>query len=139
MYEADFFGWAIETADKIRSGDRDLDWESIAEELEGLGRATQVKLESLLTVILLHFLKWQFQPVYRGRSWSLTIAEHRRQVVRHLSRNLSLKPLIPETIADAYDTARYRAAVATGFELDTFPSECPYSWAEISAENWLPS
>ena len=91
LYETDFLQWIETTLEKLRGRDyTNVDWENLIEEIEDIGRSERRSLKSNLIVVLVHLLKWQFQPAYRGRSWSLTIAEHRRQVVRHLSRNPSL-------------------------------------------------
>ena len=52
----------------------------IAEEIESMGRTEKRELVSRLTVLLLHRLKWRFQPNLRSRSWRLGVAEQRLQV-----------------------------------------------------------
>jgi hypothetical protein len=38
-----------------------------------MGRSEKRELESRLEVLIMHLLKWQFQPNLRSRSWKLTI------------------------------------------------------------------
>ena len=68
-YDTDFYAWAHEQAALLRSGRlAEADIEHIAEEIETLGRAEKRELVRRLTVLLLHCLKWRFQPNLRGRS-----------------------------------------------------------------------
>ncbi len=78
-YDADFYAWANEQATLLRAGRlSEIDVEHIAEEIETLGRGEKRALVSCLSVLLLHLLKWSFQPERRGKSWELTIKEQRR-------------------------------------------------------------
>jgi len=80
-YEQDFYGWTQEQAALLRAGRlTDLDIENLIEEVETMGRSEKRELESRLTVLLLHLLKWKYQPNRRGRSWNLTIKGHRQCV-----------------------------------------------------------
>lgn len=44
-----------------------------------MGRSEKRELESRLTVLLVHLLKWRHQPIRGGGSWQLTIDEQRLQ------------------------------------------------------------
>src|SRR5712672_3721973 len=77
-YERDFYAWLMEQARHVRDGHWNaIDRENLAEEIESLGREQFSKLESALRVLLLHMLKWDYQPERRGRSWWATIGEQR--------------------------------------------------------------
>ena len=79
-YEEDFYAWTMEQAQLLRSGEfSELDIENIAEELETMGRSDKREIESRLTVLLAHLLKWQLQVGLRSKSWSGTIREQRRE------------------------------------------------------------
>jgi hypothetical protein len=100
-HDRDFYGWAQEQAALLRAGNlSEADIVHIAEEIESLGRGEQQRLEDRLIVLLLHLLKWQFQPNFRGNSWRLSIKEQRVKIARHLRKNPSLKALLDEMIAD---------------------------------------
>ena len=47
------------------------------EEIETMGRSEKRELDSQLTVLLVHLLKWHYQPMRRGKSWQLTIEGRR--------------------------------------------------------------
>ena len=138
LYEQDFFAWANEQTALLRSGRlSEADIDHIAEEIESMGRSEQQQLENRLTVLLLHLLKWQFQPGLRGNSWRLTIKEQRGRIVRHLRKNPSLQAVLGETITDAYSDALIEAERETGLSENTFPTACPWIFGQIiDADFW---
>ena len=80
-YEIDFYAWTQKQAELLRNKNIDsLDWENIAEEIESMGRSEKRQLKNRLKVLIMHLLKWQFQPNLRSRSWELTIKEQRLQL-----------------------------------------------------------
>ena len=75
-YEADFYAWASQQAELLRQQQASgLDWTNLAEEIEAMGRSEKRQLASRLEVLMMHLLKWQYQPNFRSRSWQLTIQE----------------------------------------------------------------
>src|SRR5436309_11965962 len=87
-YDCDFYSWLMEQARHVRDGRWDaLDRENLAEEIESLGREQFNKLESALRVLMLHMLKWDYQPERRGRSWWATINEQRLRLANILDDN----------------------------------------------------
>jgi len=129
LYERDFYAWSNQQAALLRAGDLTAaDIANIAEEIESMGRSEKRELVSRLTVLLLHRLKWRYQPDRRSRSWELSIDNARDAIEDHLADNPSLKARLAEAVATAYRTARRDAAIETGLPLDTFPAECPWSF-----------
>ncbi len=130
-YEADTYAWALDQAQRIRSG-QPIDVQNVAEEIEDLGKRQRSFLIHNLEVLLMHLLKWDFQPDKRTRSWGYTIKEHQNRVNRHMRENPSLQAALPELLSESYENARLKAAVETGLDLDVFPTNCPYSWQQIT-------
>ena len=98
-YERDFYSWLLEQAHHLRAGRWNaLDRDNLAEEIESLGREQFNKLESSLRVLLLHMLKWDYQPERRGRSWWATIGEQRLRLNDLLADNPGLRPRVPEAV-----------------------------------------
>lgn len=129
LYESDFFGWTRDQADALRRRSvNELDWENLLEEVEGLGKQQRGELRSHLIVLMVHLLKWRFQPQRRGRSWALSISEQRREAERVLAENPSLKPSVPEILDEAYRIARLRAARQANLPAKTFPAGNPFTW-----------
>lgn len=138
-YETDFYGWAMEQARLLREGRlAELDIAHLAEEVEGMGRSERRELVSRLAVLLLHLLKWQYQPALRGRSWQSSIVVQRREIGEHLAENPSLRPSLDELIARAYDKALDQAVLETGRLRDMFPWSCPYSFEQAMDDEFWP-
>ncbi|WP_295441346.1 DUF29 domain-containing protein [uncultured Thiodictyon sp.] len=140
LYEQDFFAWTNSQAALLRSGRlAQTDIEHIAEEIESMGKSELRELENRLAVLLLHLLKWQFQPQRRGRSWELTIREQRRKLRRHVDQNPSLTARLDQAMEDAYGDATLAAARETDLAEETFPPVCPYTVEHAFDDRWLPN
>ena len=140
LYEQDFYAWANQQAALLRAGQLSAaDIEHIAEEIESMGRSEQRELESRLTVLLQHLLKWQFQPKRRGASWQATIRVQRRDLARHIDRNPSLRPQITEATNYAYENARIESAAETDLPDSTFPVECPWTFQQLMDDQFWPN
>ena len=103
-----------------------------------MGKTEKRELVSRLTVLLLHLLKWRFQPKGRGKSWRLSIANARDEIADLVADNLSLKSLLDAVTGQAYRYARRRAAIETNLGEEHFPGQCPWSFADAIDESFLP-
>jgi hypothetical protein len=139
LYERDFYAWANEQAALLRAGKLDsADIENIAEEIESMGRSEKRELVNRLAVLLLHLLKWQFQPSFRSTSWRHTVREQRLRLADHLADNPSLKSKVGEAMRNGYRLARAEAVRETGFAEETFPQTCPFTFDQAVTEDFLP-
>ena len=133
-YEDDVYTWVQEQIALLRSGRLvDVDAINVAEELSDLGNEIRHRLESAITILTMHLLKWDYQPKLRSSSWMATVNEQRRQIARLLKRNPGLKGLLDESVAEAYADGRDRAVKETGLPYETFPETCPYTFADMLA------
>jgi hypothetical protein len=138
-YDQDFYAWTAEQAQLIRSGQfNSLDTENVAEELESMGRSVRRELRNRLAILLMHLLKWQYQPGLRSRSWSGTIREQRRQIADLVDESPSLRPLVGQDLSHVYGSAIIKAVAETGFQEAMFPAGCPFTPDQIMAEDFLP-
>jgi len=137
-YEVDFYLWATETARALREGRlADVDLEHVAEEIEDMGKKERRELASRLTVVLVHLLKWRYQPARRSRSWRLTLVRQRQGLEPVLEESPSLRGTLPEALARAYIRARTRAETETGLPAETFPAACPFTAEQVlNVEFW---
>ena len=136
-YETDFYGWTQQQAKFLRTKQiKQIDWNNLAEELEDMGRSEKRQLESRLEVLIMHLLKWQFQPNLRSRSWQLTIKEQRLRLEKLLKENPSLKSNLKEIKDKIYPLAIISAEKETG--LSTFPEICPYDLNQIFSSEFFP-
>jgi hypothetical protein len=138
-YETDFYAWTEEQARLLRDGELSaIDAANIAEEIESLGRRDRRELDSRLTVLLMHLLKWQRQPELRSRSWSATIREQRRQIEKLLRESPSLRSFVANALGQAYNEACEDAAEESGLPASDFLAECPFTLDEVLSRSFLP-
>jgi hypothetical protein len=97
LYDEDFVAWSRQQAEALRSAARTgsnhlLDWENLAEEIEGLGISQRSALASYIMRIIQHLAKLEFSPAVDPRNtWRKTIRLARIQAERRLEDNPSLK------------------------------------------------
>ena len=139
-YEQDFYAWAQEQADLLRAGRlNELDVAHLVEEIESMGARDRRELLSRLQVLILHLLKYQYQPARRGKSWLLTITHQRTAIERLLEQSPSLKRLLTaEVIQSVYEKAVREAIIETDLEPYVFPVDCGYSLDQLFDDNYLP-
>jgi hypothetical protein len=138
-YEQDFYAWTVEQAHLLRTGElSSIDAANIAEEIESLGRRDRREIESRMTVLLMHLLKWQKQSKLRSRSWSGTIFEQRRRIEKLLKESPSLRASVNEALAEVYTEAREAASNETGLPEAEFPVDCPFTPDEVLTRDFLP-
>ena len=139
LYETDFYAWTQEQADLLRACQwNKLDLPNLIEEIESLGKQQRQELRNRLSVLIGHLLKWQYQSSRRSRSWLATIRIQRRDTLRLLRDNPSLKAYLEEAIQEAYENGRDLAVQETDLPFKTFPQECPYTLEEILDDRFYP-
>ena len=98
------------------------------------------ELESRLEVLVMHLLKWPYQPERRerGRRWRSTIIEQRGRLQRLLAQSPSLHPQIPILVAEGYTRTRQRTLVETGLTESVIPPTCPWSTGQSLDDAFWP-
>lgn len=138
-YEQDFCAWLTRQVDLLRTGQINrADIDNIIEELEALGRSERNSLSSRLEELLLHLLKWRYQPDRRNRSWRDSIDKQRHGLEDILETSPSLRHSAIEILPKVYGRARRRASNQTGLAQATFPTDCPFQVDQILDEAFLP-
>jgi hypothetical protein len=145
LYDRDFYRWCLDQARALRALSAmranlavPLDLDNLAEEIESLGKSQERELFSRYVVILVHLLKWRFQPERRTRSWRSTLLVQRDELESLYRFSPGLKALRRATLEEAYPIARNRAARETRLPLATFPETCPFTLEEIEDPEFLP-
>jgi len=141
LHEQDFYAWTQQQTALLKSGElAKLDIHYLIEELESMGASEKRELTSRLEILLMHLLKWQYQPALQSRSWFLTIEEQRLQLEDHLQENPSLKnaDFLQTCIDKAYRRALVQAEKETGLARSTFPATCPYRFEQITDSTFYP-
>ena len=138
-YESDLVAWSERQAALARARKAHLlDLSNLAEELEEMGRRERRALESQLTRLLMHLLKWKFQPERRTGSWHLSIRDARRTVRRILRDSPSLEPYSVAVFDECYANARGDAAAETRLPLVEFPVSAPFAMQDALDSDFLP-
>ena len=115
LYDRDYYQWLDVTATLLSEGRlNDLDVPNLLDELEAMGKSQKRAIESYLKVLLLHLLKWNYQPTMRSGSWRSSIRNSRLGISDRIEESPSLREL-PELILEkCYRVARSNAADETG-------------------------
>lgn len=139
LYDRDFFEWTQRNAKLLKQGCFALaDIPHIAEELVDMGLSDKREVESFLRHLMVRLLKWHMQPRRRNRSWLGSIADSRAQLKGIFKQSPSLKQHAANAVGQVYPDARHQAALETGLARDSFPSDCPYSFAQLVDADFFP-
>ncbi len=139
LYDTDFHAWTQKQALFLRNNQwSELDLLNLIEEIESLGKQQRQELRNRLSILIGHLLKWEYQPERRSRSWLATIRVQRRDTLRLLKDNPSLKSYLEEAVAAGYENGRDLAMGETDLAEQTFPQNCCYSLKEILNLSFYP-
>lgn len=124
-YDGDVIEWANEQAALLRARRFDLlDIEHLADEIEDVGKSEKRELDSRMVVLVMHLLKWKYQPGRRGISWESSIEVQRERIAQRLRKTPSLKTALADSewLSIVWRDARSQALNETQLE------EMPKSW-----------
>ena len=139
LYDQDIYLWLEKTVNLLRTENfLELDRDHLIEELETMGRSEKRVIESNLRVLLMHLLKYQYQPERRSNSWLSTIIEHRIRINKDLKASPSLKGYFEQIFDETYQDARILASVETGLPLGVFSLTCPLTSEQVLDRDFLP-
>ena len=139
LYDQDYYLWLKNTAKLIQEGKfSEIDTVNLVEEIEDMGKSEKRSVESNLVILLLHLLKYQYQPSKQSNSWKASIREHRRRLKKTFRDSPSLKRYFEQVFTECYQDAREQASDKTGLPLDTFPSESPFTPTQVLNPDYLP-
>jgi hypothetical protein len=127
LYELDETAWLEQTA-KLVSQRRfkRIDVEHLSEYLSDMAIRDRREVKSRLVTLLIHLLKWEFQPKKRSNSWRGTIMEQRRELADILESG-TLRHHAEAVLEKSFAAARKQAAAETGLATDKFPQELPWT------------
>jgi hypothetical protein len=139
LYDRDYYLWLETTARLLRERKlSQIDYENLIEEIEDMGNSQKDSLESNLRILLMHLLKYKYQPSKRSNSWLFTIIEHRKRINKAFKRSPSFKRYFSEVFDESYTDAIDLAVAETGLPRATFPVECPFSEDDVLNPDYLP-
>ncbi|MDJ0509278.1 MAG: DUF29 domain-containing protein [Crocosphaera sp.] len=139
-YEKDYYSWLLETAYLLEEGRfSEVDVPNLIDEIESMGKSQKRAIESYLKVLLLHLLKWKYQPSYRCGSWKASIRNSRWGINKRIKESPSLKNYPTEVIEECYKIARENAADETGLPVAIFPNSLEFKIKEVLDDAFLPN
>jgi Domain of unknown function DUF29 len=139
VYDQDFCLWLEQTANLLKERNlAELDIENLIEEIETMGRSEKRSVTSNLEIILIHLLKYKYQPQKRSNSWRYTLIEHRLRLLEEFENSPSLRKYFAEKLDNCYLRAKELASVETGLNMVTFPQESPFTSEQILDKSFLP-
>jgi uncharacterized protein DUF29 len=137
-YDVDLYQWTIEQADALRRrAVNELDFDNLAEEIESVGRSERREIRSRLEILLIHLLKWHYQPEKQSGSWRASVSEARRRIENVLADNPSLRSFAAEALASAYRLAILDEAIR-GLQLMHLPEACPWAIEDVLRDDFWP-
>lgn len=74
----------------------------------------------------------------RGRGWRLSIRGQRVDIRDLLDQNPSLRPVVSQSIQQAWSRALIEAEKESGLEASTFPSSCPRDAEALLDDDFWP-
>ena len=113
----------------------ELDYEHLHEFLTDMARRDRREVLSRLTTLLMHLLKFKYQPDLRSNSWVKTIEEQRLEL-RDLLESGTLRNHAHDVLAKAHERAVKLASIETGLSESTFPRACPLTLEDILEKDY---
>jgi hypothetical protein len=143
-YATDVAAWAEQQAGLLRrraSGelrnDAGLDWDNLAEEIEGVAASQKREIRHRLKRICQHLLKWRHSNRQPPKSWRLTLDEQREQLEDLFKDSPSLRRFAHDALPEAFVTGR-RAAEREAGPLKLPDDVCTWSLDEVLAIDFFP-
>jgi hypothetical protein len=128
LYEIDFAEWADHTADLLRARKfAAIDWESVIEEVETLGRSERAAVRSQLRRMLVHLIKQRVQPERAGASWQISVASARMEIRNDIRDSPSLRRHLEDSLRVIYSDAVEEAVIQMSLQTADLPADCPWT------------
>ena len=143
LYDDDIVTWSEQQAASLRALARRpdvsnaLDWETIAEEVQSLGRSQVPGVESAILLVLVHVLKYLSAPTAQStRSWRVEVVAYQATARRNYKRSMRHRI----DWEDLWTTAKANAAVSLEMYGDRLvqglPRAMPFDPEEIVAKDF---
>ena len=140
LYEQDYYQWLTATANKLRQGKlAEIDVVNLIEEIEDMGRSERKAVRSNLRILLMHLLKYKYQPEKRTNNWLFTIVEHRKRLQQSFQDSPSLRPYFLEVFEESYQDAIDLSTAETSLPRNTFPNKSPFTPQNTLNSDYLPN
>jgi hypothetical protein len=140
-YDTDFVLWAENQALALRAAaltdtTRPIDWENVADEIESVAVSQKREIRRRLSRVCQLLLKWHHQTERQTSSWRSAIIEQRRQLDDRFEDSPSLRDFALIVLPESFRAGRQDAELETG--VLNFPNQCPWTFEQISDQNFWP-
>jgi hypothetical protein len=139
FYESDFALWLEDQAVALKERRAAaLDWDNLAEEIEGLVRSDRRALRSFLRNSLLHMLElayWEAERERNQRQLRDHLMNARNGMAGIIEDSPSLENYLAEIFDESYQYARRRAEDRIGRQ---FPDKCEWTLEQIRSDTFYP-
>jgi hypothetical protein len=132
------YDWITEQIDLLADSGSAIDREALQAFLIIERNSQETEIKSRLRVLIMHLLKWKYQPEKQTRSWKLTIREQRRQIQMIIDDSNNMKNKFMSLAHGIYRVALEDAADETELPLNSFPEDLEFSRKELLDVNFLP-
>jgi len=149
LYESDLLAWTEQQAGTLRDAARSganlaIDWDNVAEEIEGLGSELRHQLGSRIRVIIEHLLKLQYSKADEPRAGGMNTVERERIAIealleespslrRHLDRLIASEvPRAVRLVRRSFDQHGEASSAPRLAELEA----APYTEEQILSDWW---
>jgi Domain of unknown function DUF29 len=138
LYDNDVAAWAEQQASALRRrAANEIDWDNVAEEIEGVAASQKREVRSRLRVICEHLLKWRHNPRRRPQGWRNTLDEQRRQLEELFEDSPSLRGFAERALSAAFVNGS-QDAERKAAPLGLPDHVCPWSLEQVLSIDFLP-
>jgi len=126
----------IETSALLRLGKFDrIDVAWLEDQVLSMAKSDQRAVTSAMDELLLHLLKWKYQPKRRGSSWENSIRKQRNEL-SDISK--TLRNHLESKLENCYRLAVNYAVTETNLKKSVFPTECEWDLTQILDDTFYP-
>ena len=147
LYREDFYAWTRDQAGELRRlaelrPNGELDWANLIVEVEDLGQADLLAVESQLRRVIEHCLKLRFSTaVDPRRGWLNSIDDARERISDRLIQVLraDAEPQLARLHAQVLRRVRRDLAACGETEAAAaLPADCPFTFDQLIDPDWYP-
>ena len=117
---------------------QDVDTEWLQDLVLSMAKREKREVLSRGKQLILHLLKWKYQPALRSTSWESSILQQRMELEEIFVESSSLLNVFVQELEKIYRLAKTLASVETHLPLQTFPLHCEWSVEELLNQEFWP-
>jgi Domain of unknown function DUF29 len=143
LYERDYYAWLQDQVRALRERRiEDVDWENVAEEIDGLSKSERRDIRSHLATVVENLLKLEYARgmfrEFNARGWRVSVKSARWHIRELLDESPSLRPQLAEMLADAYEAGRIEELRDRRLKEETLPQTSPWIVEQVMDDAFLP-